>query len=190
MPASAARLASVLVALVVATALAACGSSSPRGSSPGTSSGGGSGLNTNQTRIHSESLRLSRCVRANGVPNFPDPPANGGYGVKSFAQQSNGKTMSINGVSVSAPAFRSAFAKCQRYMPKRPAPTDSQLALHRAEAVRYGRCMRNHRINIPDPKIAPGPGGIRVQINIPAGMTQDSPAFKVGDQTCERRTGF
>lgn len=98
--------------------------------------------------------------------------------------------MSINGVLVSAPAFRSAFARCQRYMPQRPPPTNSQLALHRAEAVQYGRCMRDHNINIPDPKINPESGGIGVRIDIPAGMTQNSPAFKVADQTCERRTGF
>jgi len=129
-------------------------------------------------------------MRADDVPNFPDPPADGGFGVKSFAQRSHGKTMSINGVPVSGPGFRSAIAKCQHYMPQKPAPTNSQLALHRTEAAQYGRCMRNHRINIPDPKIEPASGGIGVQIDIPIGMTQNSPAFKAADQTCQRRTRF
>jgi hypothetical protein len=184
------RPASVAAALIIAAVLAACGSGSPKGASTGSSSAGGSGPGTNQTRIHSESLRLSRCMRADGVPNFPDPPAGGGFGVKSFAQQSRGKTVSIDGVPVSGPAFRSAIAKCQHYMPQRPPPTNSQLTLHRAEAVQYGRCMRAHKINIPDPKIEPESGGIGVRIDIPAGMTQNSPAFKAADQTCERLTGF
>ncbi|HUY59276.1 MAG TPA: hypothetical protein VMV16_06165 [Solirubrobacteraceae bacterium] len=184
------RPASIAATLVVATALAACGSSSLTGPSTGASSGGGSGLSTNLARIHIESLRLSRCMRADDVPNFPDPPADGGFGVKSFAQRSHGKTMSINGVPVSGPGFRSAIAKCQHYMPQKPAPTNSQLALHRTEAAQYGRCMRNHRINIPDPKIEPASGGIGVQIDIPIGMTQNSPAFKAADQTCQRRTRF
>jgi hypothetical protein len=184
------RLACVAAALIIATALAACGSSSPAGASAGSSVAGGSGPSTNQTRIHNESLRLSRCMRADGVPSFPDPPANGGFGVKSFAQQSKGKTVSINGVPVSGPAFRSAIAKCQHLMPQKPPPTNSQLTLHRAEAVQYGRCMRAHKINIPDPKIKPESGGIGVQIDIPAGMTQNSPAFKAANQTCERLTRF
>jgi hypothetical protein len=62
-------------------------------------------------------------MRANGVPNFPDPPGNGAYGVKSFAQQSNGTTMSINGVSVNAPTFRAAMVECRQYLPQPPAPT-------------------------------------------------------------------
>lgn len=173
--------------------LAACGSSSPSSSSS-SSPPGGSGSNLSQAQIaqiHNESLRFTRCVRANGVPNFPDPPANGGYGLKSFAQQSNGETMSINGVSVNAPAFRSAMAKCQQYMPQPPPPTGADLARARAWAVLYGRCMRSHGINIPDPQVGPGPGGhgIGRQIDIPSGMTQNSPAFVAADQTCERRAG-
>jgi hypothetical protein len=50
--------------------------------------------------------------------------------------------------------------------------------------------MRAHKINIPDPKIEPESGGIGVQIDIPAGMTQTSPALKVADQRCERLTRF
>jgi hypothetical protein len=153
---------------------------------------GSLGSNSSESQIHNQSLRFSRCVRANGVPNFPDPPANGGYGLKSFVQQSNGKTVSINDVSVNAPAFRSAMAKCQQYVPQPPVPAASQLAQQRAKAVQFGRCMRSHGINIPDPQAGPGPGGhgIGVRIDVPPGMTQNSPAFVAADQTCARTSGF
>jgi hypothetical protein len=100
--------------------------------------------------------------------------------------------VSINGVSVNAPAFRSAVAKCHQYLPQAPAPTAAALEQSRAAAVRFGRCMRSRRINIPDPEVRPGPGGhgIGVRVDIPAGMTQNSPAFVSADQRCARTSGF
>jgi hypothetical protein len=178
-------------ALAATTAIAACGSTSPTHSSSASASGGVSS-NSNQAQIHNQSVAFSRCVRTHGVSNFPDPPTNGGYGLKSFAQQSNGRTMSINGVSVSAPAFRSAMVHCNRYLPEGPPATSAGLAYSRAAAVRYGRCMRSHRINIPDPTVQAGPGGhgIGVRVDIPTGMTQNSPAFVNADQYCEHASGF
>ena len=73
------------VALLAAALVAACGSSSPSGTKTPIASGSPRS-NATQTQIHSKSLAFSRCVRGNGVANFPDPPANGGYGLKSFAQ--------------------------------------------------------------------------------------------------------
>jgi hypothetical protein len=177
--------------LAVAGIVAACGSTSPNRSSHAVSNNSGSASSDSvQTRVHDQSVVFSRCVRTHGVSNFPDPPTNGGYGLKSFAQQSNGQTMSINGVSVNGPAFRSAMAKCDKYLPQHPAPTRANLEQQRVAAVRFGRCMRAHRIDIPDPKVASRPGGIGVQVYIPSGMTQNSPAFVAADQECARTSGF
>jgi hypothetical protein len=94
-------------------------------------------------------------MRTNGVPNFPDPPGNGSYGVKAFAQQSNGRTVSVNGVPLSAPAFRSALEKCNRYLPQPPPPTTSQLATIRALMVTWAKCMRHRGLpQFGDPTIA------------------------------------
>ncbi|HWD73924.1 MAG TPA: hypothetical protein VG371_02215 [Solirubrobacteraceae bacterium] len=160
-----------------ALALTACGSSSPRSAR----SPSGSGSNPNQAQILTDSLRFTRCERANGVPNFPDPPGNGGYGVKSFAQESNGETMSINGVSVNAPAFRSAMAKCQHYLPQPPAPTTSQLAKIRPLMVTWAKCMRSHGLpDFGDPTItADGHRIMHGQFNI------DSPAYQSARQACD-----
>jgi hypothetical protein len=175
-------------AIAAATAIAACGSNSPRSLSSSDSNAAQAQI----AEVHNESLRFARCIRANGVPNFPDSPGNGSYGLKSFAQQSNGETLSINGVPVSAPAFRSAMVTCHQYLPQPPPPTATDLARARAQAVKYGQCMRGRGINIPDPQIGPGPGGhgIGRQIDIPPGMTQSSPAFEAANQTCRRRVGW
>jgi len=167
-------------ALASAMVIAACGSSSPASSSslrPPRSSGS----NSSHTQALNESLRFARCVRADGVANFPDPPSNGSYGVKSFAQQSNGKTMSINGVPVSAPAFRSALAKCNQYLPGPPAPTTSQLGKIRMLMVTWAKCMRNHGLtHFGDPTItADGHRIMHGQFNI------GSPAYYAARHACD-----
>jgi hypothetical protein len=171
---TAAGLPAAAAALALAIVLAACGSS--------TSGGADSNLSqTNQSQIHSESLRFARCMRADGVPNFPDPPGNGSYGVKSFAQQSNGRTMSINGVPVSAPAFRVAMAKCNQYLPQPPAPKTFQLAKVRALMVTWAKCIRSHGLpHFGDPTItADGRRIMHGQFNI------GSPAYYTARQACD-----
>jgi hypothetical protein len=177
---AAAGLRAAAAALALAIAVAACGSNSPQGSS----SSGSANSNfsqTNQSQIHSESLRFARCMRVNGVPNFPDPPGNGSYGVKSFAEQSNGRTISINGVPVSAPAFHSASSKCNQYLPEPPAPTTTQLAKVRALTVKWARCMRSHGLpHFGDPTItADGRRIMHGQFNI------GSPAYYAARQACD-----
>jgi hypothetical protein len=166
--------------LALAIVLAACGSSSPKNSSSSGSADSNSSQ-TDQSQIHSESLRFARCMRANGVPNFPDPPGNGSYGVKSFAQQSNGRTVSINGVPVSAPAFRSTLANCNQYLPQPPAPTTSQLATIRALMVTWAKCMRSHGLpHFGDPTVtADGRRIMHGQFNI------GSPAYYAARQACD-----
>ena len=182
-----ARLAPALVALAAAV-LAACGSNSPNNSIPL----GGSGSTPGTTQFRDESVTFSRCMRADGVPNFPDPPGNGGFGLKDLAQRgSNGQTMSINGVSVNAPAFRAAMAKCQKYIPEPPVVSASELANVRAQAVQFGRCMRSHGItNFPDPRIQTGVGGHGIAIDNGPGINPNSPAFEAARQTCQSKTGF
>jgi hypothetical protein len=120
-------------------------------------------------------------VRAAGVPNFPDPPSNG-YGVKSFAQPSStGETMSINGVSVSAPAFRSAMARCHHYLPLPPVPTSPQLARIRALMVTWAKCMRSHGLpGFGDPTITAD--GHRI---MHGDFNMGSPAYYAARQACD-----
>ena len=154
------------------------------GAACGSSSAGSAGTNlsrTLQSQIHNESLRFARCMRTNGVPNFPDPPGNGSYGVKAFAQQSNGTTVSINGVPVNAPAFRTAMAKCQQDLRQSPAPTTPQLATIRALMLTWAKCMRSHGLpHFGDPTItADGNRIMHGQFNI------GSPAYYAARHACD-----
>jgi hypothetical protein len=56
-----------------------------------------------------EQLRqLAKCMRANGVPKFPDPAPNGGI-------QIDGRS----GIDPNDPVFQAAQKKCDKYGPKR-----------------------------------------------------------------------
>jgi hypothetical protein len=55
-------------------------------------------------------------------------------------------------------------------------PTQQQLA--------YARCMRQHGMNVPDPK----PGGDLAFAVLPEGVNPDDPKFKAAQQACQQYT--
>jgi hypothetical protein len=130
-------------------------------------------------------LALAKCMRANGVPNFPDPSGNGG-GIQ--VQASSDGSMTVNGVAVSAPAFQNATNKCRSEMPQGPPVSAAQLAKIRAGALKMANCMRSHGVpNFPDPVVRAGPGGRGIEMSVGganAGISLDSPAFQQAQQTC------
>jgi hypothetical protein len=78
-------------------------------------------------------------MRANGVPNFPDPSAAGGF-------QLGG------GIDPSSPAFKAAEAKCQKTLPAGPGSGPAPSAQALAHWVKVAECMRRHGISgFPDP---------------------------------------
>lgn len=142
-----------------AITLAACASSSkPSGSgSPGT-----------------QALTYAECMRANGVPNFPDPGSNGAL------------------PNPALPAFQTALKACAKLQPVGmhlggpPEPSAAELR----SALAFARCMRAHGFShFPDPlttvldvatltlgpgEYFPDPGPTEVQ----------SPAFRQAAKAC------
>ena len=64
-----------------------------------------------QQHMLAQTLAYARCMRAHGVPNFPDPQTSGG-GVG----QSAGIGIDLGGINVNSPQFRSANHACQSLM--------------------------------------------------------------------------
>lgn len=102
-------------------------------------------------------LAFSKCMRANGVPDFPDPTSNGLIRVRA-------------GVDPSSPAVTAAQAKCQKFRPNEGSPLSGPppSAQKFAQMLKVSRCMRRRGIaNFPDPRAtapsnpqaALGPGG-------------------------------
>jgi hypothetical protein len=130
------RLSLALLAVGSAAALAACGSSHKPNHSGGSKSNNG--------------IEFSACMRAHGVPNFPDPGAGGGIQIGSNS-----------GVNPQSPAFQTAQNTCFKLLPgggpgRAPASESRKLQM-----LALARCMRRHGLStFPDPTSSPpSPGG-------------------------------
>jgi len=125
-------------------------------------------------------------MRANGVPNFPDPKPGGGIVLPA-------------GTSPAAPAFQAAQEKCQRLMgggPPVPGSTTHPAAQTLAKLVRIAECMRQHRVpQFPDPRttVPSNPAAIGIQeitdfdgaiLLFPATMNLQAPAYKQALTAC------
>jgi hypothetical protein len=138
------------------TGVAGLGSASPSASS---SSGGGS------------AVAFSRCMRAHGITDFPDPGPNGGIGLNGAP----GSDLDRNN-----PRFQAAFQACRSLLP--PGQTGSSGPLRTAN-LNYAKCMRAHGISdFPDPKpdgslaLKPSPGSDLDPLN---------PQYKTADNACK-----
>ena len=133
-------------------------------SSTTTSGGGGSSNPPSQAALDSQALAFAKCMRANGVPDFPDPKAGGGFVFQ--------KTATLD---PSSPVFMAAQARCQKLNPvsglspgTQTHPTSQTLA----RMVKVAECMRRHGIyNFPDPRTSI-PSNIRAAVG-GAGVISD-----------------
>ncbi len=143
--------------LATTTAVAACGGTNPSNSKL-----------AGKSRRSDAGLKFAQCMRTHGVPDFPDPQSGGGFGIQASAG-SHGGTISVDGqqINVSQPAFQRASNECQKYQPQGPPISGSQLAKIRQGALKMAECMRTHGVpNFPDPKVAAGPDGHGIQVQI------------------------
>ena len=113
---------------------AACGGRpSSTSSSSSTSAGGAS------SAFVSDELAFSRCMRAHGVPSYPDPMANGQLPPNTNKQK-----------LISNPSLPSASRACSHLIPQSVITAQNQA--DKREYVKFAQCMRSHGVpNFPDP---------------------------------------
>jgi len=140
-----------------ATVVVACGASS------------GPTATTNPAGYASE-LGFSKCMRAHGLRDFPDPTA-------------AGRVVFPSALDQRSPAFRSAEAACAKGQSP-PGGSAAQIPeSQKLELVAAARCMRKHGVpHYPDPTfrggfvdLGGGPG---------AGVNHSSPAFRDAARIC------
>ncbi len=114
-------------------------------------------------------LAFAHCMRAHGVPNYPDP--SGGGLVKESLQQ----------LGVSSSRFQSASRACDHLLPNGGSPpTPAQVQQVRAQALQFSHCVRAHGVpGFPDP----GSDG-RIPDPASVGINQGSPQFEAANQAC------
>ena len=107
-------------------------------------------------------LAFAGCMRANGVPHFPDPKAGGG-----FLFHTGG------GVDPSSPAFKTAQTKCKKFLPPGPGSGPPPSAKTLAHFLTVARCMRSHGVpEFPDPRTT-APSNPRAALGGGAGVISD-----------------
>jgi hypothetical protein len=187
-------------ALLSVVFVAGCGGSSPSttvaqlngastsGSKGAAGGGAASSGSPSPSALGADALAFAKCMRSNGVPNFPDPKPGGGF----LFHTSPGRS--------SSPAFRAAQAKCQKLLPGGgpPGPGSRTNASPQtlARFLKVARCMRQHGVyNFPDPRtsVPPNPLGSGngvisdiegVILIFPGTIDQQSPVFTRAAAAC------
>ena len=126
--------AGVITVLATAALLTtACGSSPSSTQTSGSPNGGAADSATS-------AVAYSRCVRAHGIPNFPDPDSSGDIPKQAILQ-----------LNVSGSLLASATGACDNLNPNQP-PSAAQQRQQLAADVTFAQCMRAHGLpKFPDP---------------------------------------
>jgi hypothetical protein len=183
-PPAARTTAAVIATAGLALLAAACSGSSSAGAGGSPNAGGPA---TAASTDSQKALAFSHCVRAHGVPNYPDPGSSGGV-VKENAQQ----------LGVSSSQLQAALSACEHLLPNTGNVDDNPAALNQwwSQMRRFARCMHSHGVsNWPDPSPYP-PDPVRPTFNLHAadigfhqgtqpGNIVNSPQIEAKVQQCE-----
>jgi hypothetical protein len=128
-------------------------------------SGGSSGSHVAQ---QAGAVGFAQCMRAHGVPKWPDPDNSGVFDKTKITTQQLG---------VSSTGLQAAQGACQHLL---PAPSVGQQRLDAAQALQFSQCVRNHGVpNFPDPD-----GSGRIPDPASVGIDQGSPQFQAANVAC------
>jgi hypothetical protein len=147
------------VALAAVLAVSACGGSSEQPAA------------AKSANRQDQMLAYSRCMRQNGVPDFPDP-VNGQLQIPLDAEGS---------LALNSPQMKAAREACKGLMTGVVDTERTVSSEDQRRAMEFSRCMRENGVpNMPDP----GPDG-RLQINPDKdGVDITSPQFRAASRAC------
>ncbi len=122
---------------MVALIIAGCGSNAPsETSTAGNSGSAGSTGRTKQATAQDKAVKLAECIRAHGVPHFPDPDAKGDFAF---------------GIDVSPAVWRKAVDACKDLAPP-GAFSGKRSPKQQSAALRFAECVRENGVkDFPDP---------------------------------------
>jgi hypothetical protein len=160
-------IATVVVALLSLLA-AGCGG----GGSPGVASIASS-TTTATTTAESSALAYSGCMRAHGVPHFPDPAGGGATtkqaAIRAFREVSDSQVLT-------------AQTACRRLQPNGGQLSRAQLAQRLGDMLAFARCIRMHGVqSFPDPTSS---GELTHEMLASAGIDVHQPALLQAADAC------
>jgi hypothetical protein len=103
---------------------------------------GSSGATTNATH-HEQAVKFSKCMRDEGITEFPDPPASGELTIDAIA---NGSSL-----DTSTAAFKQALSTCKDLEPS-GFTGHKRSAQQQKHALEFAQCIRDNGVrDFPDP---------------------------------------
>jgi hypothetical protein len=158
--------------------LGSSASTSGAAASSGGSASGAGGSQGSSASQQSQAVAYSACVRAHGVPNFPDPKIS-----------TNGNEVQVAiGINPSIsdnPHFKSAQQACSKLLPGGGPGSGSNHQISPQEQSQYlkaAACIRSHGIpNFPDPTFSGG----GVHLPRTAGIDLHSPQVRAAEEACQ-----
>jgi hypothetical protein len=149
----------------------ASSTTSPSGSS---AAGGGSAA-AQAARAASQGVAYSACMRAHGVPGFPDPHVSSNGNGVSESQAAPAGAVRNN------PRFNSAQQACRKLLARGGPESGHRISpQEQAQYLKLVSCMRSHGLpSLHDPTFTNG------QVQIPGGVDHNSPQFKSAEQACQ-----
>jgi hypothetical protein len=163
------------LAIALTLVVAACGGSddssgvaslTDTGQTTTNGSGGSGGAASPEERREAE-LKFAQCMRDHGI-DMPDP-VNGRFELRIRPRDQQ--------------KAAEAQQACRKYLQDvAPRISEEDQARMREAALDYAKCMREHGIDMPDPKFEEGGG---MTMRMPRGTQEDDPTFREAQGACE-----
>ncbi len=171
---------------VLVPLLAGCGGTTPSGgvahlgkstsssgaAGSGASSAGSAGGGAAAAQLASKGVAYAHCMRAHGVPNYPDPKIS-----------VRGSEVSIAVAARPGPQFNSAEQACRKLLPNGGPGSSGSAPLspsEQAQVLKLAACIRSHGVpNLPDPTFSGG------GVHLPESVDTHSAVFKSAEQACQ-----
>jgi hypothetical protein len=178
------RLAAAPLLLAAGLLLAACGSGSPSApavaqapSAPAGSGAASASPSPSPASGFDQALAFSKCMRAHGLPKYPDPTKDGGK-----VEMHVGKD---TGVDPNSPQYKAAETACRSLEPQiGTAPGGAKLDPTKVAA--WAACIRTHGLpNFPDPQNS---GGALTVVLTGTGISPDSSQFQKALAACQSKS--
>jgi hypothetical protein len=128
------------------------------------------------TTVQNGLLAFSTCMRASGMPDFPDPHRYVGGNVK----------LTIHQFGTTSPRFKAAMNACDHLLPTNGGSgsqeTAQQQRTQTADGLSFAKCVRSHGVaRFPDPTAQ---GQLTVEMVQAQGIDVHSPAVLRAVQVC------
>jgi len=148
----------------------ACGSGDEAGKAVASVAGSASTTAQAAGSAEGDPLAFAKCMRENGLPDFPDPKPGQGIEMKPGSS-----------LDPTSAQFKAAESRCKQYAPSNPVTADPQDQWSSADKLKFAQCMRENGVStFPDP----GSDGSLPPIIQGGSMDPESPQFKAAEKAC------